>query len=230
MFYLSLESGKIEKMERKELFEYVIRYFQKAMPVAETELEYRNPYELLVAVILSAQCTDKRVNLITPELLRRFPNVEKLADAAPEEVYDYIRSCSYPNNKSKHLVGMAKKLMKDYGGEVPDDIDEMQKLPGVGRKTANVIASVVFNKPAMAVDTHVFRVSARIGLTINSKTPLETEKQLVKYFPEELLPLAHHWLILHGRYTCMARTPKCEKCGLTDVCLFYCAKMNTKSE
>jgi len=211
-------------MEKKELFEHVIRYFQKTMPVAETELEYRNPYELLVAVILSAQCTDKRVNLITPELLRRFPNAEKLADAEPQEVFDYIRSCSYPNNKSKHLVGMAKKLIADYGGVVPDDIDEMQKLPGVGRKTANVIASVVFNKPAMAVDTHVFRVSARIGLTVNSKTPLETEKQLVEYFPEELLSLAHHWLILHGRYTCVARAPKCEKCGLTDVCLYYVRK------
>lgn len=211
-------------MEKKELFERVISYFQKEMPVAETELIYQTPYELLVAVILSAQCTDKRVNQITPDLLRRFPTAEKMAEAESAEVFDYIRSCSYPNNKSKHLVGMARMLINDFGGEVPDDIDELQKLPGVGRKTANVIASVVFNKPAMAVDTHVFRVAARIGLSVNSKTPLETERQLVEYFPEELLPLAHHWLILHGRYTCLARSPKCDKCGLTEVCVFYNAK------
>ena len=211
-------------MDRIELFERVIDYFQKEMPIAETELEYKNPYELLVAVILSAQCTDKRVNQITPDLLKRFPTPEKLAEVESYEVFDYIRSCSYPNNKAKHLVGMAQMLVNDFGGQVPDDIDELQKLPGVGRKTANVIASVVFNKPAMAVDTHVFRVSARIGLTINSKTPLETERQLVEYFPEELLPLAHHWLILHGRYTCLARSPKCEKCGLTSICNFYCSK------
>ena len=208
-------------MEKKELFERVISYFQKEMPVAETELIYQTPYELLVAVILSAQCTDKRVNQITPDLLRRFPTADKMAEAEPAEVFDYIRSCSYPNNKSKHLVGMARMLINDFGGVVPDDIDELQKLPGVGRKTANVIASLVFNKPAMAVDTHVFRVAARIGLSVNSKTPLETERQLVEYFPEELLPLAHHWLILHGRYICLARSPKCEKCGLADVCAFY---------
>lgn len=211
-------------MEKKELFEWVISYFQKEMPVAETELIYQTPYELLVAVILSAQCTDKRVNQITPDLLRRFPTADKMAEAEPAEVFDYIRSCSYPNNKSKHLVGMARMLINDFGGEVPDDIDELQKLPGVGRKTANVIASVVFNKPAMAVDTHVFRVAARIGLSVNSKAPLETERQLVEYFPEELLPLAHHWLILHGRYTCLSRSPKCDKCGLTEVCVFYNAK------
>ena len=208
-------------MQKKELFDYVINYFQKEMPIAETELEYVNPYQLLVAVILSAQCTDKRVNLITPELFKRFPTADKLAEVEPDEVFEYIRSCSYPNNKAKHLVGMARMLQNDFGGIVPDDINELQKLPGVGRKTANVIASVVFNKPAMAVDTHVFRVAARIGLSINSKTPLETEKQLVEYFPDELLPLAHHWLILHGRYTCLARSPKCEKCGLTDVCVYY---------
>jgi len=208
-------------MEKKELFERVISYFQKEMPIAETELDYKSPYELLVAVILSAQCTDKRVNQITPELLRRFPTPEKLAEVESGEVFDYIRSCSYPNNKAKHLVGMARMLVSDFGGQVPEDIDDLQKLPGVGRKTANVIASVVFNKPAMAVDTHVFRVSARIGLTVNSKTPLETERQLVEYFPEELLPLAHHWLILHGRYVCLARSPKCEKCGLTDVCRYF---------
>lgn len=208
-------------MEKKELFERVISYFQKAMPIAETELEYSTPYELLVAVILSAQCTDKRVNQITPDLLKRFPTPERMAEAEPQEVFDYIRSCSYPNNKSKHLVGMARMLISDFGGQVPDDIDQLQKLPGVGRKTANVIASVVFNKPAMAVDTHVFRVAARIGLTTNSKTPLDTERQLVEYFPEELLPLAHHWLILHGRYVCQARTPKCQQCGLTDVCNYF---------
>ncbi|MDD2305706.1 MAG: endonuclease III [Prolixibacteraceae bacterium] len=216
-------------MEKKELFERVISYFQKEMPIAETELDYKTPYELLVAVILSAQCTDKRVNQITPDLLKRFPTPEKMAEVESAEVFDYIRSCSYPNNKAKHLVGMARMLVSDFGGVVPDDIDELQKLPGVGRKTANVIASVVFNKPAMAVDTHVFRVAARIGLSVNSKTPLETEKQLVEFFPEELLPLAHHWLILHGRYTCLARSPKCEKCGLTNVCAFFRSKTESNS-
>ena len=216
-------------MDKKERFERVIAYFQKEMPIAETELEYKTPYELLVAVILSAQCTDKRVNMITPDLLKRFPTAEKMAEVEPDEVFEYIRSCSYPNNKAKHLVGMARMLVSDFGSVVPDDIDELQKLPGVGRKTANVIASVVFNKPAMAVDTHVFRVAARIGLSVNSKTPLETEKQLVEYFPEELLPLAHHWLILHGRYVCLARTPKCEKCGLTDVCEFFGTKVRSNS-
>ncbi len=208
-------------MTKKERFENIIEWFKVNMPIAETELHYSNPYELLVAVILSAQCTDKRVNMITPDLFQRFPTPDKLADSTPEEVFDYIRSCTYPNNKSKHLVGMAKMLVNDFNNVVPDDIKELQKLPGVGRKTANVIASVVFEKPAMAVDTHVFRVSERIGLTTNSKTPLETEKQLVKYFPEELLPIAHHWLILHGRYVCIARKPKCTKCGLQDYCKFY---------
>ncbi|MDX9880754.1 MAG: endonuclease III [Prolixibacteraceae bacterium] len=208
-------------MKKKELFEKVIAWFQKEMPVAETELEYGTPFELLVAVILSAQCTDKRVNQITPGLLKRFPSVEKMAEAEPAEVFDYIKTCSYPNNKSKHLVGMAKMLVDEFGGEVPDDIDLLQKLPGVGRKTANVIASVVFNQPAMAVDTHVFRVAARIGLTTNAKTPLETEKQLMKYFPEELVPLGHHWLILHGRYICLARNPKCGQCGLSSLCKYY---------
>jgi endonuclease-3 len=216
-------------MEKKELFERVISYFQKEMPIAETELEYGNPYELLVAVILSAQCTDKRVNLITPDLLKRFPTPEKLAAVESDEVFEYIRSCSYPNNKAKHLVGMARMLVNEFGGTVPDDIDELQKLPGVGRKTANVIASVVYNKPAMAVDTHVFRVAARIGLSTNSKTPLETERQLVEFFPEEMIPLAHHWLILHGRYVCLARAPKCSKCGLKEVCTYYCANPNMKN-
>ena len=208
-------------MEKKELFERVISYFLKEMPIAETELIYKDPFELLVAVILSAQCTDKRVNMITPDLLKRFSTPEKLAEVEADEVFDYIRSCTFPNNKAKHLVGMARMLVNDFGGQVPDDIDELQKLPGVGRKTANVIASVVFNKPAMAVDTHVFRVAARLGLSVDSKTPLETERQLVRFIPDDLLPLAHHWLILHGRYTCTARSPKCKACGLTDICKYY---------
>jgi endonuclease-3 len=208
-------------MGKKELFERVIQYFEETMPVAETELEYDNPFHLIVAVILSAQCTDKRVNLITPDLLKKFPTPEKMAKAEPTEVFEYIKSCSYPNNKAKHLVGMAQKLMELFGGQVPDDVLELQKLPGVGRKTANVIASVVYNKPALAVDTHVFRVAARIGLTTNAKTPLSTELQLMKYIPEELVPKAHHWLILHGRYTCLARKPKCEICGLTAICKYY---------
>ena len=214
-------------MKKADLFEYVIQYFQKEMPVAETELEYDNPFELIVAVILSAQCTDKRVNIITPELIKRFPTPEKMAAADPGEVFDYIKTCSYPNNKAKHLVGMAQKLMELFEGKIPDDVDQLQKLPGVGRKTANVVASVFFNKPAMAVDTHVFRVSARIGLTMGAKNPLQTELQLVKYIPEELISKAHHWLILHGRYTCLARKPKCEKCGLTEVCKFY-SKLGVK--
>ena len=208
-------------MRKRELFDLVIQYFEESMPVAETELDYGNPFELIVAVVLSAQCTDKRVNQITPDLLKRFPTPQKMAEVEPAEVFDYIRSCSYPNNKAKHLVGMAQKLIELFDGEVPSDIDDLQKLPGVGRKTANVIASVVYNKPAMAVDTHVFRVAARIGLTSNAKTPLACEQQLMKYFPEELVPKGHHWLILHGRYTCLARKPKCTKCGLTNICKFY---------
>lgn len=206
---------------RKLLFNSVIDYFLKTMPVAETELEYSNPFHLIVAVILSAQCTDKRVNQITPALLQRYPDAVSMSEAEPAEIFDYIKTCSYPNNKSKHLVGMAKKLVESFDGKVPEDVDDLQKLPGVGRKTANVIASVVYNKPAMAVDTHVFRVAARIGLTVKAKNPLEAEKQLVKYIPEELVATAHHWLILHGRYVCLARKPLCEKCGLTDVCKYY---------
>ncbi len=211
-------------MQKKERFEKVIEYFQENMPVAETELDYTNPYELLVAVILSAQCTDKRVNVITPPLFQKYPDVYAMADATPDDIFEYIRTCSYPNNKAKHLSGMAKMLVKDFNGNVPEDINELQKLPGVGRKTANVIASVIFDKPALAVDTHVFRVAARIGLSTNAKTPLETEKQLVKYIPDELLPIAHHWLILHGRYVCIARKPNCKKCGLKDLCKYYSAK------
>ncbi len=208
-------------MTTKERFKKILNYFIENKPIAETELEYQSPYELIVAVILSAQCTDKRVNIITVDFFKRFPNLQKLAEAEQGEVFEYIRSCSYPNNKAKHLIGMAKMLLEKYNGQMPSDVDELQKLPGVGRKTANVLASVLFNQPAMAVDTHVFRVSARLGLTINSKTPYDTEKQLVKHIPEELIPIAHHWLILHGRYTCMARKPKCRECGLTEFCKFY---------
>ncbi len=208
-------------MTKKERFEKVIDYFSKHRPVAETELEYTSPFELLVAVILSAQCTDKRVNMTMPALIEAFPVPEVLAEAKPEEVFPYIKSISYPNNKSKHLVGMAKKLVGEFGGIIPSDVDELQKLPGVGRKTANVIASVVFNLPALAVDTHVFRVSARIGLTTNAKNPLQTETQLVKFIPAEKIPIAHHWLILHGRYTCTARNPKCAECELKKWCKYY---------
>lgn len=213
-------------MKTKDRFLKVIQYFQANMPVAETELHYRNPYELLVAVILSAQCTDKRVNQITPPFFERFPTASVLAEASVDEVFDLIRSCSYPNNKSKNLLGMAQTLVRDFNEVVPSDVDQLQKLPGVGRKTANVIASVVYEKPALAVDTHVFRVAARIGLSVNAKTPLETERQLVKNIPEELLPIAHHWLILHGRYVCIARKPKCHECGLANCCNFF--KTNSK--
>jgi len=208
-------------MTRKQKFEYFIDYFNENMPDAATELDYGSPYELMVAVILSAQCTDKRVNLITPDFFRRFPSAESLAVAEQEQVYDLIRSCSYPNNKARNLIGMARVLTEEFGGVVPSDVEELQKMPGVGRKTANVIASVVYRKPAMAVDTHVFRVSARIGLTSGARTPLAAEKQLVKYIPEDLIHLAHHWLILHGRYICLARKPKCMQCGLKDICDHY---------
>jgi endonuclease-3 len=211
---------KKQAMDKKALFKKVINYFQQSMPVAETELIYTDPYELLVAVILSAQCTDKRVNQITPDFFRRFPTPDLLAKASQEEVFMLIKSCSYPNNKTKNLVNMAITLMEKFKGVIPDEVDALQELPGVGRKTANVIASVVYNKPALAVDTHVHRVAARIGLTANAKTPLETEKQLVKHIPKNLLPIAHHWLILHGRYVCKARKPECHRCGLIDVCKF----------
>ena len=206
-------------MKKQELYDKVIDFFQKTMPVAETELHYSNPFELLVAVILSAQCTDKRVNMITPALFHDYPTPEAMAVSTPEVIFEYIRSISYPNNKAKHLVGMAQMLVKDFNSEVPDTLDDLIKLPGVGRKTANVIQSVVFNKAAMAVDTHVFRVSHRIGLvTKTCTTPLATEKQLVKYIPQEIIPTAHHWLILHGRYVCTARSPKCSECGLNGLC------------
>lgn len=208
-------------MTLKQRYQFVINWFQENMPVAETELNHDNPYQLLIAVILSAQCTDKRVNMITPKLFEAFPTPEVLAATSSDEVFEYIRSVSYPNNKAKHLVGMAQKLLSDFGGIVPDDVDLLQTMPGVGRKTANVIASVIYDKPAMAVDTHVFRISERIGFTTNSKNPLQTERELVKHIPAELIPKAHHWLILHGRYVCVARKPKCEECGISNWCKFY---------
>lgn len=208
-------------MTTAQRYRFVIDWFTRNMPVAETELNYTTPYELLVAVILSAQCTDKRVNLITPALFAAYPTVEVMATASVEEIYEYIKSVSYPNNKARHLAGMARMLVEEFGGEVPSDIDALQRLPGVGRKTANVMASVVWGKAAMAVDTHVFRVANRIGLTNNSKTPLATERTLIKHIPEELIPKAHHWLILHGRYVCMARRPLCLECGLREACKYY---------
>jgi endonuclease-3 len=208
-------------MKKKERYEVVIDYFQKNIPEAETELLYDNPYQLLVAVILSAQCTDKRVNLTTPAIFRQFPDPASLATTNFDTLFPIIRSISYPNNKTKHLIGMAKMLMEDFGGEVPMTVEELIKLPGVGRKTANVITSVIDQQPNMAVDTHVFRVSARLGLTRAAKTPLAAEKQLIQNIPSELVHRAHHWLILHGRYTCLARNPKCENCGLTTMCLHY---------
>ena len=188
------------------------------MPVAESELHYSNPFELLCAVMLSAQCTDKRVNLVTPALFAAYPTAETMAKASVEEVLRYVKSVSYPNAKAQHLVGMAQRLVEAYNGEVPSNIDDLQTLPGVGRKTANVVCAVIWNQPTMAVDTHIFRVSERIGLTTNSKSPLETEKQLVKYIPAELIPKAHHWLLLHGRYVCKARKPLCETCGIKPYC------------
>jgi endonuclease-3 len=208
-------------MTTTQRYKHIIAWFTENMPIAETELHYSDPFGLLVAVILSAQCTDKRVNMITPRLLADFPTAEVMAASSHEIIFEYIRSISYPNNKAKHLVGMAQKLVSDFGGEMPDDIDQLQTLPGVGRKTANVIASVIFNKPTMAVDTHVFRISERLGLTTNSKSPLQTELELVKHIPADLIPKAHHWLILHGRYVCVARKPKCEECGLRPWCRYY---------
>jgi endonuclease-3 len=206
-------------MRIQERYERVVEYFRREMPVAETELHYENPFQLLVAVILSAQCTDKRVNLITPPLFADYPTPEAMAGATPEVLYEYVRSVSYPNNKAKHLAGMARMLVADFGGEVPSTLEELVRLPGVGRKTANVIQSVIFQKAAMAVDTHVFRVSHRLGLVPKScTTPLATERQLMKYLPAEVVPTAHHWLILHGRYVCTARHPKCTECGLLDLC------------
>lgn len=207
-------------MRRKDRYEAFVSYFSEHQPEAKTELEYENPYQLLVAVILSAQCTDKRVNMVTPALFERFPEPESLAEASVEEVFSYIRSISYPNNKAKHLVGMAQVLLQEFGGVIPEKVEDLMKMPGVGRKTANVIASVVFQAPAMAVDTHVFRVANRLGLT-NGKTMLAVEKDLMRHLPKETVHIAHHWLILHGRYTCLARRPKCELCPITGFCRFF---------
>ena len=213
-------------MQKKDRYQAFVDYFSKHQPEAVTELNYSNPFELLIAVILSAQCTDKRINQITPKLFERFPTPESLAQSTSDEVFTYIRSVSYPNNKAKHLVGMSNVLLNEFGGTVPEDVNDLQKMPGVGRKTANVIASVIYNAPTMAVDTHVFRVSNRLGLTTAAKTPLAVEKQLVKYLPEEKIHIAHHWLILHGRYICVARSPKCDICPISYFCKYY-AQHNT---
>ena len=215
------------KTQRYKLF---VDYFAANQPNPVTELHYRNPYELLVAVILSAQCTDKRINLVTPKLFQQFPTPQLLALSTADEVFQYIRSVSYPNNKAKHLVGMANMLVNDFNGEVPADINQLQKLPGVGRKTANVIASVIFEAPAMAVDTHVFRVANRLGLTTRATTPLAVEKQLVKHLPQQTIRFAHHWLILHGRYVCLARSPKCQECGLKHFCRYWEQKQKQASK
>lgn len=211
-------------MRKKERFQQLVAYFTQNFPEPQTELQYRNAYELIVAVVLSAQCTDKRVNMVTPALLAQYPTPAHLAAAMPEEILPFIKSISYPNNKAKHLSGLGKMLVEQFNSEVPSSVDDLQKLPGVGRKTANVIASVIYNQPAMAVDTHVFRVSNRIGLATNAPTPLEVEKQLVAHLPQDLVGKAHHWLILHGRYICQARTPKCDICPLTGFCRFFSEK------
>ncbi len=215
-------------MTRKERYNFIIAWFLKNAPNAETELIYNNPFQLLVSVILSAQCTDKRINATTPSLFNKFPDAPSLSNAAFDDVFALIKSISYPNNKSKHLIGMAKMIIEDFNGEVPMTVDELVKLPGVGRKTANVITSVIDEQPNMAVDTHVFRVSARIGLTVAAKTPQAAEKQLIKYLPKQYVHKAHHWLILHGRYTCLARKPKCSTCPLTSVCKFYNKQIHFK--
>ena len=208
-------------MTTKQRFEHILAWFEANMPVAESELNYRNPYELLVAVMLSAQCTDKRVNMVTPALFEAYPTPELLAKATSDEVFEYIKSVSYPRSKAEHLVAMAQRLVEVYHGEVPDTIEELQTMQGVGRKTANVVCAVIWNQPTMAVDTHIFRVSERIGLTTGSKNPLQTERQLVKHIPAEVIPKAHHWLLLHGRYVCQARKPKCEQCGIAEFCRFF---------
>lgn len=218
-------------MRKKERYEKIITWFKENVPVAETELHYDNPFQLIVAVILSAQCTDKRVNLVTPAIFRDFPTPEAMAATTPEVMFEYVRSVSYPNNKAKHLVGMAQMLVRDFNGVVPDTLEDLVKLPGVGRKTANVVQSVAYNKAAMAVDTHVFRVSHRLGLVSEKcSTPFSVEKELVKYISETDIPIAHHWLILHGRYVCQARTPHCERCGLQLWCKYYCQKYKVSKE
>ena len=208
-------------MKTSERFKHILAWFEANMPVAESELNYRNPYELLVAVMLSAQCTDKRVNMVTPALFEAYPTPELLAKATSDEVFEYVKSVSYPRSKAEHLVAMAQRLVEVYHGEVPDTIEELQTMQGVGRKTANVVCAVIWNQPTMAVDTHIFRVSERIGLTTGSKNPLQTERQLVKHIPAEVIPKAHHWLLLHGRYVCQARKPQCEQCGIAEFCRYY---------
>jgi len=208
-------------MTTKERFHSILAWFEANMPVAESELVFVNPFQCLVAVMLSAQCTDKRVNMVTPALFAAYPTPEKMAKATSDEVFEYVKSVSYPRSKAEHLVQMAQRLVEAYNGTVPDNIDDLQTLQGVGRKTANVVCAVIWNQPTMAVDTHIFRVSERLGLTTNSKNPLQTEKALVKYIPEAVIPKAHHWLLLHGRYVCQARKPKCEQCGLTEFCRFF---------
>ena len=208
-------------MRIKERYAKALAWFEANMPIAESELNFTNEYQLLVAVMLSAQCTDKRVNLVTPALFEAYPTIADLADSNAENVLKYIRSVSYPNSKAEHLVQMAKRVLEVYGGKIPDTREELQTLAGVGRKTANVVLAVWWNQPTMAVDTHIFRVAERIGLTTKAKNPLDSEKQLIKYIPEDIIPKAHHWLLLHGRYTCQARTPKCEKCGLKDICRYW---------
>lgn len=216
-------------MKVAERYDRALQWFEQEMPVAETELHFGSTFQLLVAVILSAQCTDKRINMVTPALFEAFPTPESLANATEEEVFGYIRSVSYPNNKTKSLIGMARRLVEDFGGEVPSDIDSLLTLPGVGRKTANVILAVAYDQPTMAVDTHVFRVSERIGLTHGSKNPLQTERALVRHIPPEKIPKAHHWLILHGRYVCKARKPLCDQCGLTEICRYFKESQKAKS-
>ena len=211
-------------MTTKQRFEYILHWFEANMPVAQSELHYSNPFELLVAVMLSAQCTDKRVNIVTPALFAQYPTPQALANATSDEVYELVKSVSYPRAKANHLVQMAQRLVSVYHSEVPDNIDDLQTLPGVGRKTANVVCAVIWNQPTMAVDTHIFRVSERLGLTTHSRTPRQTEDQLVRYIPQDIIPKAHHWLLLHGRYICQARKPKCEQCGLQPYCRYFAKK------
>lgn len=208
-------------MRAKERYEKALAWFEANMPVAESELHFENEYQLLVAVMLSAQCTDKRVNMVTPALFKAYPTIEDLADSTAENVFQYIHSVSYPNSKAEHLVQMAKRVVNVYGGIIPNNREDLQTLAGVGRKTANVVLAVWWNQPTMAVDTHIFRVAERIGLTTNAKSPLDSEKQLIKYIPEDIIPKAHHWLLLHGRYTCQARSPQCDRCGLQAICKYW---------
>ena len=219
-----LQLLEFRQMRTKERYDKALAWFEANMPIAESELNFENEYQLLVAVMLSAQCTDKRVNLVTPALFEAYPTIEALAESTAEKVLQFIRSVSYPNSKAEHLVQMAKRVVEVYGGQIPDTREELQTLAGVGRKTANVVLAVWWNQPTMAVDTHIFRVAERIGLTTKAKNPLDSEQQLIQYIPEHIIPKAHHWLLLHGRYTCQARTPKCEKCGLQDICRYFSKK------